>query len=47
MKDLEKEQLEELEGGALSIWAIGGIIALGIFIIGIVDGFVRPLRCNN
>lgn len=46
---LENNELINIVGGA-STKKIGiGIIiaALGSFIIGIVDGFLRPLACNN
>jgi len=45
---LEKEKLLKVYGGA-STKNIGlGIIiaALGSFIVGIIDGFLRPLKCN-
>lgn len=46
MKNLEKEEMLKINGGAISagVWAlIGGAI---VFMIGLVDGFVRPLKCN-
>lgn len=45
---LEKEKLINVYGGA-SIKNVGlGIIiaAFSSFIIGIIDGFLRPLKCN-
>lgn len=45
---LEKEKLITIYGGA-STKNIGlGLIfaALGSFIVGIIDGFLRPLKCN-
>lgn len=45
---LDKENLVNVVGGA-SAKNIGlGIIfaALGSFIVGIIDGFLRPLKCN-
>lgn len=47
MKELRKDELIETEGGAFSvgaIFAIGGIIT---FLIGVIDGYVRPLKCNK
>lgn len=39
-----KEQYE-IKGGAVKLGVIAGIIGLGTFIIGIIDGLVRPLKC--
>lgn len=45
MKDLSKDELMNVNGG--NGFAIGlGIIAGITFIIGVIDGYVRPLRCN-
>lgn len=46
MNNLEEKELKSINGGAISFGAsllIGGIVT---FIIGIIDGFVRPLRCR-
>ena len=45
---LEKNDLMNIVGGkALESVGIGIIIAaLGSFIVGIIDGFLRPLKCN-
>ncbi len=46
MKRLKKEEMQEINGGAVGFgfWALigGGIV----FMIGLIDGFVRPLKCN-
>ena len=42
--ELTKKELQEIRGG-ISGWVIGGIIAGIIFIIGTIDGFVRPEAC--
>ena len=41
---LEEKELETLTGGGWAILACIG--AIGVLIVGIVDGFVRPLKCN-
>lgn len=47
MKKMEMKQLEKVYGGGISL-GTGLLIAAGIvFIIGVVDGFFRPLRCNK
>lgn len=46
---LENKKLMSVVGGK-STKAVGiGIIiaALGSFIVGIIDGFLRPLKCNS
>lgn len=46
---LENEELFYIVGGASSKKIGIGIIfaALGSFIVGIIDGFLRPLACNK
>lgn len=46
---LEKNELIKITGGASSGKIGIGIIiaALGSFIVGIIDGFLRPLACNK
>ncbi|MBQ7140140.1 MAG: class IIb bacteriocin, lactobin A/cerein 7B family [Bacilli bacterium] len=43
--ELNKEQLMKVNGG-ISGWAVAGIIGGIVFIIGVIDGYVRPLACN-
>ena len=44
MKELSVNEMHEVKGGGA---AIGLAIVAGItFLIGVIDGFVRPLRCN-
>ena len=46
MKKLNEEQLKTIVGGQSSagMWLlIGSGIA---FLIGVLDGFIRPLKCN-
>lgn len=45
---LENQELKKTIGGGNGKKIGIGIIiaALGSFIVGIVDGFLRPLRCN-
>ena len=43
----EKETLMIHGGGAGKNFSIGIILtALGSFIVGIIDGYLRPLKCN-
>lgn len=45
MKRLNKKELEETKGG-IGFWAVAGIISAAIFIVGVLDGIARPLKCN-
>lgn len=45
MEKITNNELKTIKGGA----GIGAYIAIGgliVFIIGIIDGYVRPLKCN-
>ena len=46
MKELNKIELNNISGGFK--WIIGGVIG-GVlaFIVGVLDGFTRPLKCNS
>ena len=42
--NLSKEELNSISGGGISgYFILGGILT---FIIGFIDGFTRPLKCN-
>lgn len=45
MKKLTDKELKEIQGG----WSITGIFGLGAlftFLIGVIDGYLRPLNCR-
>ena len=44
---MSDNELKTIEGGGLSFGAIVGIAAGITFLIGIIDGIVRPLKCNQ
>lgn len=44
---LENKQLQEVNAGGFSIGLLFGIGAAITFLIGVVDGFVRPLACHE
>ena len=46
---LKNDELINIHGGASNKGIGVGIIiaALGSFIVGIIDGFLRPLACNK
>lgn len=44
MKELDNRELKQINGGGVGTWLLigGGIV----FLIGVIDGYVRPLACN-
>lgn len=46
MQELSKSELSKVKGGGLN-FGIGFAITAGVaFLIGVIDGIVRPLKCN-
>ncbi len=46
MEILNDKKLKQISGGA-SFWAIVGTIAALITLgVGVIDGYVRPTKCN-
>lgn len=46
MEKLNKKDLINVNGGGISL-GVGLLIGAGVvFIIGVIDGFMRPLKCN-
>lgn len=46
MSEIKKQELLKINGGGFSA-GFGLFIGAGIvFLIGLIDGFVRPLKCN-
>ena len=43
--ELTKDEMMNVSGG-LGAWGIAGIIGAVIFLVGVIDGYVRPLNCN-
>lgn len=42
---LSNEYLMNVSGGGVGKWIIiGGVVT---FLVGVVDGFLRPLKCNK
>ena len=46
MLEIKNDDLKNIKGGGISIWGGIGIASGIIFLIGVIDGFVRPLKCN-
>ncbi len=45
--NLTERELKEIKGGSISLGAGLLIVAGIVFIIGVIDGYVRPLKCNS
>lgn len=46
MIKLKEEELKQINGGGFHI-ALGFLIgAVGSFLVGLVDGYIRPLACR-
>lgn len=46
MRTLEAEQLQTINGGGWKSKVFLGLAGIGIFIVGVIDGYFRPLACR-
>ncbi|NLL45050.1 MAG: class IIb bacteriocin, lactobin A/cerein 7B family [Mollicutes bacterium] len=47
MQKLNKKELLNIKGGGISL-GVACLIGTGIiFLIGVIDGYTRPLKCNK
>lgn len=46
MKNLNDKELMSVNGGGFNIAVVAGIAAGISFLVGILDGIVRPLKCR-
>ena len=46
MNNLNDKELMNINGGGVNIGLVVGIAAGVTFLIGIIDGIIRPLKCN-
>lgn len=44
--EISDKELLKVEGGGISVGAIFGIAAGVTFLISVIDGIVRPLKCH-
>ena len=44
MNEISKNELKNINGGGLGLGILLG--GLATFFIGVIDGFVRPLKCR-
>ena len=47
MEQINKEELQNIDGGGISLLGVAGIVAAAVFLIGVIDGYVRPKKCNE
>lgn len=46
MQKLKTNELKNIKAGAVSGWLVAGIAAGITFLIGVLDGYVRPFNCR-
>ncbi|MBE6147134.1 MAG: class IIb bacteriocin, lactobin A/cerein 7B family [Firmicutes bacterium] len=46
MSELDEKQLRNISGGGLSFWGVCGIVAAVVFVVGVLDGIARPVKCD-
>ena len=44
MNEISKNELKKINGGGIGLGLLFG--GLATFLIGVIDGFVRPLKCR-
>ena len=47
MKEISKDELQSIDGGGLGLLGAAGLIAGAAFLIGVVDGYVNPKKCDD
>ena len=46
MKKINDNELKNIDGGGVNVGLLVGIAAGVTFLIGLIDGIIRPLKCN-
>lgn len=46
MKEIKEEELKNIEGGGISIGTVLALAGGVVFLIGVMDGYLRPLKCH-
>lgn len=46
MNKLSNKELEHVKGG-IGFFAVSSIISAVIFVVGVLDGIARPIKCNG
>lgn len=47
MRELEKEEMKNIDGGASATLITTVVAGIVIFITGILSGYSNPQKCNN
>ena len=47
IRKIDEIELENIKGGAISVWTGIAIAAIVIFISGIIEGITNPQKCYN
>lgn len=47
MEILSYNELFAIKGGAIKTSILLGIFGVGVFIVGVIDGYLRPLACRK
>lgn len=47
MKKINDNELEKVQGGGFSWGIAAGVVAAITFIVGVIDGYINPAKCNN
>jgi hypothetical protein len=47
LRQLKSNELENIRGGGALFKIAMGFLTAGSFIVGLVDGYLRPLKCRN
>ena len=46
MNIIKDEEMKKVQGGSINWGLVAGISAAASFVIGIIDGWIHPKRCN-
>ena len=47
MKEITAEEMKRVKGGTFTIWTGLGIVAIIVFLAGVIDGYVHPKECGG
>lgn len=47
MIKLKKDEMKTINGGGVNFGIVIAIGSLVSFIVGIIDGYIRPIKCNG
>ena len=46
LEEIKREELESINGGGITIWTALVVSLAAVFLIGVYDGYTRPLACH-